>query len=417
MDNQMKTTRDYQLKPVRVVILKQSPDGQPFWPIPDPLPPAIDAYRESYTLFRLPRQYDISCGDLPVKSPSLISDSYGVYYAGLSAIDAYCKSSITPSVFRLLGQYDIACGDLLVSDPNWISYSRDKICYPGLNCHLVEHVSIENDSSFVIAKSLYDAIILPNCICLDNLASLTKIPHSSRLRLAILKQSRGRSFWPISDSLPLRDDVRLVWESKPYYLFVFPGQHDILCGDLLTDCHSRYYFVRQVSFDYLVFAELIDVVKFPDRVYFNNFLHEPEPIDDLVEFVASLTIGDVFADHWPPEHERANIYIFRDADVIFYVGSSPRGKVYNRVRAHIKTRSGGHSDLHDLVKNNMPDSLNWNIDLYRAKKTYISDLLGESASIIGIESNIIRRLHPVINQQFNPCPTPLPIRYEEWRWR
>ena len=376
MSDQIRTTFDHQLKyATRVVILKQSPDGQPFWPIPDPLPPAIDA------------RFDRS-----------------------------------NSVFCLQGQHDIACGDLLVSNPSLISYSCDEICYAGLYCHLVEYVSIENDSSFVIAKQLYDAIRLPHCIFfgdeLDRFcANLTKTFHSSRFEFAILKR-KGLSFWAILDSLPLRNDAYLMWESKPYYLFVFPGQHDIVRGNLLTDW-SRYYFVRDVSHDCFVLAELIDVVKLPDRVYFNNFieLHKPEPIDDLVEFVASLTINDVLADHWPPEHERANIYIFRDADVIFYVGSSPRGKVYNRVRAHIKTKSGGHSNLHDLVKNNMPDSLNWNIDLYRAKKTYISDLLGESASIIGIESNIIRRLRPVINQQFNPCPTPLTIRYEEWRWR
>jgi len=373
MSDQTKTIQDYQLKyPVRLVILKQSPDGQPFWPIPDPPPPTINA-----------------CCDR------------------------------SDSVFCLQGQHDIACGDLLVSNPSLISCPCDEICYAGI-CHLVEYVSIENDSSFVIAKQLYDAVKLPHCIFfgdeLDRFcANLTKTSHSSRFEFAILKR-KGLSFWAILDSLPFRSDAYLMWESKPYYLFVFPGQHDIVRGNLLTDW-SRYYLVRDVSYDCFVLAELIDVVESPDRVYFNNFIeYKPEPIDDLVEFVASLTINDVLADHWPPEHERANIYIFRDADVIFYVGSSPRGKVYNRVRAHIKTKSGGHSSLHELVKNNMPDSLNWNIDLYRVKKTYIRDLLGESASIIGIESNIIRRLRPVINQQFNPCPTPLPIRYE-WRWR
>jgi len=34
MNDRMKTNRDYQLKDaVRLVVLKQSPDGQPFWPI------------------------------------------------------------------------------------------------------------------------------------------------------------------------------------------------------------------------------------------------------------------------------------------------------------------------------------------------------------------------------------------------
>jgi len=368
MSDQIRTTFDHQLKyATHVVILKQSPDSQPFWPIPDPLPPAIDA-----------------------------------------------RCDRSNSVFCLQGQHDIACGDLLVSDPNWISYPCDEICYAGFYCHLVEYVSIENDSSFVIVKQLYDVIKLPHCIFfgdeLDRFcANLTKTSHSSRFEFAILKR-KGLSFWAILDSLPFRSDAYLMWESKPYYLFVFPRQHDIVRGNLLTDW-SRYYLVRDVSYDCFVLSELIDVVESPDRVYFNNFIesHKSKPIDDLAEFVASLTINDVLADHWPPEHERANIYIFRDADVIFYVGSSPRGKVYNRVRAHIKTKSGGHSSLHYLVKNNMPDSLNWNIDLYRVKKTYVGDILS-------CESAIIYRLCPVINQQFNPYPTPLPIRYER-RWR
>ena len=374
----MKNTLDHQLKyATHVVILKQSPDGQPFWPIPDPLPPAIDA------------RFDRS-----------------------------------NSVFCLQGQHDIACGDLLVSNLSLISYSCDEICYAGLYCHLVEYVSIENDSSFVIAKQLYDAIKLPHCIFwgdeLDRFcANLTKTSHSSRFEFAIFKR-KGLSFWAILDSLPFKSDAYLMWESKPYYLFVFPGQHDIVRGNLLTDW-SRYYLVRDVSYDCFVLAELIDVVKLSDRVYFNDFIkpHKPEPINDLVEFVASLTIGDVFADRWPPEHERANIYIFRDAHFIFYVGSSPRGKVYNRIRAHIKTKNNGHPDLHDLVKNNLPDSLNWNIDLYRVNKTGVSSLrslIGESAFIVSIESNIIRRLCPFINQQFNPCPMPLPIRYK-WHRR
>ena len=315
-------------------------------------------------------------------------------------------------MFCLQGQHDIACGDLLVSDPNWISYPCDEICYAGFYCHLVEYVSIENDSSFVIAKQLYDAIKLPHCIFfgdeLDRFcANLTKTSHSSRFEFAILKR-KGLSFWAILDSLPFKSDAYLMWESKPYYLFVFPGQHDIVRGNLLTDW-SRYYLVRDVSHDCFVLAELIDVVKLSDRVYFNNFIesHKPKPIDDLAEFVASLTIGDVFADQWPPEHERANIYIFRDANVIFYVGSSKN--VYKRIRAHlgIRMKSSGHPDLYDLVNDNLPDSLNWNIDLYRVKKTYVGDILS-------CESAIIYRLCPVINQQSNPLPMLLPIRYK-WR--
>ena len=366
MSDQTKTIQDYQLKyPVRLVILKQSPDSQPFWHIPDPLPPVINARCEP-PLFQLPGRHDISRGDLLVTNPSYISELY------------------------------------------WINCSY---------CYLVEYVSIKNASSLVIA-SLYNFIKLGNCVYIEYdlagfFASLTKIHNSSLLRFAILKRSPGRSFWPIPNPLPFRSDAVLLRKNKHDYLFVFLVQHDIVCGDLLTDCYSNYYLVRQVSFfaeNYcIVFAELIDVVKLSDRVYFNNFIesHKPKPIDNLAEFVASLTIGDVFADQWPPEHERANIYIFRDANVIFYVGSSKN--VYKRIRAHlgIRMKSSGHPDLYDLVNDNLPDSLNWNIDLYRVKKTYVGDILS-------CESAIIYRLCPVINQQSNPLPMLLPIRYK-WR--
>jgi hypothetical protein len=159
-----------------------------------------------------------------------------------------------------------------------------------------------------------------------------------------------------------------------------------------------------------VFTESVDVVKLPDRIYLENDffqLNKPKSIDDLAEFVASLTIEDVFAKRWSPKNNRANIYIFRDADVIFYVGSS--ANVYDRIRAHlgIKMKSNGHFELNTLVEDNLPDSRNWNIDLYRV--TNAGDLIRR-------EMQIIKRLCPIINVHGNPCPTPLPMRYK-WRWR
>jgi len=239
------------------------------------------------------------------------------------------------------------------------------------------------------------------------------------VRLAILKQSPdGQPFWPITSPPSPKVSARHAWLDGGFDLFLFPGQHNILRGDLLTG-YSGYYLVRHVSAEgnsRLVLAESIfhkHVVRFSDRIYLRyDFIqvHKPKPIDDLAEFLASLTIGDAFADRWPPESDRASIYIFRDADVIFYVGSSATS-VYNRVRAHlgIDPLRCGEFALTDLVHDNLPNSRSWNIDLYKVYSTNVGDILHH-------EAQIIRRLCPIINRQYNPCPMPLPMRYK-WRWR
>ena len=392
MGNRMKTTSDYQLKPVRVVILKQSLDGQPFWPIPDPLPPTIDAYCEfslespiKYYVFRLPGRHNITRGDLLINAPSMIGDSHWVY----------CS---------------------------W--------------CYLIEYVSVDNTSHVVVAKqiSCYDVVKLPDRIYLTNddfiklhkpnpidnldafIASLTiRETFNPHPRFAILKQlSDSPPFWPIPNPLFLKECAHLVWKSMHYHLFCLLGQHDISRHDLLIDRKLYYYLVKQVSVretSCFVFAEPVDVVELHDKIYLEKDfiqLHKPKPIDDLAEFVASLTIGDVFADQWPPEHKHANIYIFRDEDVILYVGSSTN--VYNRVRAHIgiKMRNSGNFKLYVLIKNNLPDSRSWNIDLYRVKSTNVGDLVRG-------EMKIIQRLCPIINVHGNPCPMPLSTRYK-YKW-
>ena len=388
----MKTAHDYQLKDsVRLVVLKQSSDGQPFWPIPDPLPPTIDAcceffvkFSTKYFVFRLPGQYDIACGDLLVDALSTIGDSYWVY----------CS---------------------------W--------------CYLVEYVSADNTSCLVVAKQIgvRDSVKLPDRIYLTNddfiklhkpnpigdldafVASLTtrKI-FNSHLEFAIFKQSSDSYlFWPILSPLPSKACAYSVWGSARYHIFRIFEQNNILCNNLLIDRNLYYYLVKQVSVkenSCFVFAESVDVVKLPDRIYLENDfiqLHKPKPIHDLAEFVASVTIGDMFDNRWPFKINRtdANIYIFRDKDIIFYVGSSTN--VYKRIRAHIgiKMKSNGHFGINTLVEDNLPDSRNWNIDLYRAKN---------AADLLRCEMQIIKRLCPVINEHGNPCPMPLLTRYK-WR--
>jgi len=385
---------DHQFDVVRITILKQSSDGQPFWPIPNPPPPTIDACREfsvessmnmKHYVFRLPGQHNIARGDLLINAPSIIGDSHWVH----------CS---------------------------W--------------CHLVEYVSVDNTSCLVVAKqiSCYDVVKLPDRIYITNddfiklhkpnpihdldafVASLTirKICQSHPGFVILKQSSDGQSFWLIPSLLPPKAYTHLVWESMHYHLFRLFVQH-IECGDLLIGRDSSYYLVKQVSIketSCFVFAESVDVVQLPDRIYLENDfiqLHKPKPIHDLAKFVASVTIGDLFDNRWPFKINRtnANIYIFRDADFIFYVGSS--NNVYQRICAHLGIKGNGHFELRTLVADNWPNSQNWNIDLYRVNSTNVGDLVRH-------EMQIIRRLRPIINVHGNPCPMPLPMRYK-WRLR
>jgi hypothetical protein len=96
------------------------------------------------------------------------------------------------------------------------------------------------------------------------------------VRLAILKQSPdGQPFWPITSSPPPKVSARCALLNGRANLFLFPGQHNILRGDLLTG-YSGYYLVRHVSAEgnsCLVLADSIfhkHVVRLPDRIYLKH---------------------------------------------------------------------------------------------------------------------------------------------------
>ncbi|MCP4356941.1 MAG: hypothetical protein GY796_02850 [Chloroflexi bacterium] len=109
------------------------------------------------------------------------------------------------------------------------------------------------------------------------------------------------------------------------------------------------------------------------------------------------------------------IYIVRASKLIFYVGQSKRD-VAARFREHLQKPSR----LGQLIELNQPESDRWLVQFYTMadcrpfveQKSLFIMQEWENFDMDMAEQNMIAQLHPVINRDFNPKPTPLPLRYQ-----
>ena len=141
------------------------------------------------------------------------------------------------------------------------------------------------------------------------------------------------------------------------------------------------------------------------------------------------------------------VYIVRDADLVLYVGKS-EANVVDRLLSHIGEGDfgwTGTSSLGRLIKANMPESGDWQIELltpeeclsiieqsfaYRRGTSPDGSacvIVGETTlsdgstfvdkirinDVVGLESMLIVLYKPCLNVIGNQIPTPLPERY--WR--
>jgi hypothetical protein len=106
------------------------------------------------------------------------------------------------------------------------------------------------------------------------------------------------------------------------------------------------------------------------------------------------------------------VYAVRDGDLRFYVGRSELalrrleqhiGNIYDRANV---------SPVGWLIRDNLPHSLMWFIDLYTPQDW---DCLDASVA----ERRAIEAFRPCLNKALNPDPQPIPAKYrrEERRWR
>ena len=108
----------------------------------------------------------------------------------------------------------------------------------------------------------------------------------------------------------------------------------------------------------------------------------------------------------PADWKGLDLYLFRDQDVVFYVGQSHLA--FARVWEHLLSGFKGHSIVGRFIWCNWPQSMNFTIELLSSH--------AEQFNAAGNDLNASERL---LIQQFTPCfnisqnsqPTPVPPHY------
>ena len=103
----------------------------------------------------------------------------------------------------------------------------------------------------------------------------------------------------------------------------------------------------------------------------------------------------------PPSWKGMDLYLFRDKDVVFYVGQSHFG--FARVWEHLLSGFKGHSMGGRFVWCNWPKSMSFTIELM-SSQTEPFHLVGHELS--ASERMLIRRWAPCFNRSQNSHPTP-----------
>jgi hypothetical protein len=113
--------------------------------------------------------------------------------------------------------------------------------------------------------------------------------------------------------------------------------------------------------------------------------------------------------------ELYNLYLYRDGDVVFYIGQS--GQPFERLREHL---GQGERNLYDpdaigqLILNNRPASLAWVVEVYSLAE--MQGLHGipvrlDKVALDSMERELIMQRRPCLNRTLNKNRTPLPLRY------
>lgn len=108
----------------------------------------------------------------------------------------------------------------------------------------------------------------------------------------------------------------------------------------------------------------------------------------------------------PADWKDIDLYLFRDDDVVFYVGQSQLA--FARVWEHLLSGFKGHSIVGRFVWCNWPQSMNFTIELLSSRSKQF-DVVGNDLS--ASERLLIQRWSPCFNVSQNDQPTPLPNSY------
>jgi len=108
----------------------------------------------------------------------------------------------------------------------------------------------------------------------------------------------------------------------------------------------------------------------------------------------------------PPQWHALDLYLFREADVVFYVGQS--ALAFERVWEHLRRGFRGGSLVGRFILCNWPTSLSYDIELISSHAEQFATM---GYQRLAAEGYLIQRFAPCFNEALNKQPTPLPQRY------
>ena len=108
----------------------------------------------------------------------------------------------------------------------------------------------------------------------------------------------------------------------------------------------------------------------------------------------------------PAEWRGLDLYLFRDDEVVFYVGQSHLA--FDRVWEHILNGFKGRSTVGRFLLTNWPVSLRFGIELMSSQLPRFAAL---GHDLNAAERSLIEQFAPCFNETLNHRPTPLPAHY------
>ncbi len=108
----------------------------------------------------------------------------------------------------------------------------------------------------------------------------------------------------------------------------------------------------------------------------------------------------------PPEWNALDVYLFRDGDLVFYIGQSYLA--FDRVWRHIRDGYKARSTVGRFLLTNWPASMNFTIELLSSQDIRFANLNNE---LNAVERVLIEQAAPCFNNVLNKRPTPLPETY------
>ena len=108
----------------------------------------------------------------------------------------------------------------------------------------------------------------------------------------------------------------------------------------------------------------------------------------------------------PPDWRAFDLYLFRDDEVVFYVGQSYLA--YDRVWQHIYDGYKARSVVGRFVLCNWPGSMRFTIELWSSQADRFAAV---DHDLNAAERLLIEQYAPCFNEALNRRPAPLPDRY------